>query len=108
MFSDLRHRWRSLFASRRVDAELDEELQFHLDELTGTYVRQGLTHDEARRRARVSFGGLEQIKEAHRDARGLALFDHAQRDLRHALRQVKRSPGFAAAAIVCLGLGIGV
>ena len=108
MLSDLTSRLRSLFRGNRVDAELDEEIRFHLDELTETYVRQGLAREEASRRARLAFGGVDQIKEAHRDVRGITVLDHLQRDVRHALRQITRSPGFAAVAILCLGLGIGV
>ena len=108
MLTDFTHRLRSLFRSRRVEAELDEEIRFHLDELTETYVGQGLSREDAIRRARMAFGGVDQIKEAHRDVRGITLIDHLQRDVRHAFRQIKRSPGFAAVAILCLGLGIGV
>jgi putative ABC transport system permease protein len=108
MLTDIRHRLRSLFRARQVDAELDEEIRFHLDELTETYVRRGMPREDAIRRARMAFGGVDQVKEAHRDARGLALVDHLHRDVRHALRQIRRTPGFAAVAILCLGLGIGV
>ena len=108
MFSDRDLRLRSLFRGNRVDAELDAEIRFHLDELTETDVRQGVSRDEASRRARLAFGGVDQIKEAHRDVRGITVLDHLQRDVRHALRQIARSPGFAAVAILCLGLGIGV
>lgn len=108
MLTDLAHRMRSMFRSRRVDAELNEEIRFHLDALTETHVRQGLPRSEAERQARLAFGGVDQVKEAHRDARGIAFADHLQRDVRQSFRQIRRTPGFAAVAILCLGLGIGV
>jgi predicted permease len=108
MFTDWIHRLRSLFRSSRVERELDDELRFHLDQQVESYVSQGMTREEARRHARLEFGGLDQIKEEHRDARGVSLLAHLGRDLRHALRQVRRAPAFAAFAVMCLGLGIGV
>src|SRR5262245_44292404 len=107
MLNDLLHRLRSFFRRDRVDRELDEEMRFHLDQQIATYVRQGMTRDEAERRARIEFGGLAQIREEHRDARGVAFVDDLARDVRYGVRQLRRSPAFAAAALVCLALGIG-
>ena len=107
MMIDLFHRLRSLFRRDRVDRELDDEMRFHLEQQIETYIGQGLTHDEAVRRARIEFGGLDQIREEHRDARGVALADDLARDLRYGVRQLRRSPAFAAAALLCLALGIG-
>jgi putative ABC transport system permease protein len=107
MLTDLLHRLRSLFTRDRVDRELDEEMRFHLDQQIATYVRQGMTRDEAERRARVEFGGLDQIREEHRDQRGVALVEDLARDVRYGVRQLRRSPAFAAAALLCLALGIG-
>ena len=108
MFTDWIFRLRSLFQRQVVEQELDEELRFHLDQQIASYMSQGLTREEARRRARLEFGGLDQIKEEHRDARGVSVLAHLGRDLRHAVRQVGRAPGFTALAVLCLGLGIGV
>ena len=71
-------------------------------------MRDGLSRDDAVRRARLELGGFEQIREEHRDARGIGVLTHLGRDLRHGLRQFRRSPGFSALAVLCLGLAIGV
>ena len=107
MLTDWMLRLRSLFTRNRVEQELDDELRYHLEQQVASYIRQGLAHDDAVRRARLEFGGLDQIKEEHRDARGISLVDHLGRDLQYAARQIRRAPGFAALAVVCLGLGIG-
>jgi len=104
---DLLHRLRSLFKRDRVDRELDEEMRFHLDQQIASYVQHGMTRDEAERRAKIEFGGLDQIREEHRDQRGVALVDDLVRDVRYGVRQLRRSPAFAAAALLCLALGIG-
>jgi putative ABC transport system permease protein len=107
MFNDLIHRLRALVRRDRIERELDEELRFHLDQQIDAYVRQGYSREEATRRAAIEFGGLAQIREEHRDARGVALLDDLGRDVRHGVRQLRRSPGFALAALTCLALGIG-
>src|SRR5688572_19515568 len=106
MLSDWAFRLRSLFKSTAVEHEheLDEELRFHFEHLVESHVRRGLARDEAVRRARLEFGGLDQIKEEHRDARGISLLDNLGRDARYAARQLRRSPGFASLAVLCLGL----
>ena len=108
MLTDWILRLRALFRRDRLERELDQEMRFHLDQQIESYVSQGLTPEEARRRARLEFGTLDQIREEHRDARGISLLAHLGRDLRHAARQVRRAPMFSALAVLCLGLGIGV
>jgi len=107
MFGDFIHRLRSLVRRRVVEQDLDDELGFHLERLVNRYVSDGLRHDEAIRRARIEMGGFDQVKEEHRDARGVRLLEDLGSDLRYAVRQVSRSPGFAVLAVLCLGLGIG-
>jgi predicted permease len=107
MFTDLTHRLRSLIWRRTVERELDDELRFHLEQLVERHVADGLAPDEAMRRARLEMGGFDQVKEDHRDVRGVRLLEDLGGDLRYAVRQVTRSPGFAVLAVLCLGLGIG-
>ena len=108
MFGDLIIRVRSLLRGAAVEQELDDELRFHLEQQVNSYVRRGLSRGDAIRRARLEFGGLDQIKEAHRDVRGIGVLSHLGRDLRHAFRQFRRARGFTALAVLCLGLAIGV
>jgi predicted permease len=107
MFTDLTHRLRSLIRRHHIEQDLDDELDFHLERLVSRHVADGLTRDEAMRRARVEMGGFDQVREEHRDARGVRLIEDLANDLRYAVRQIARSPGWAVLAVLCLGLGIG-
>lgn len=108
MLPDVLLRLRSLFKRDSVERELDEELRFHFERLVEVHLRNGLTREDATRRARLELGGVDQIKEEHHDARGIRPLGDVGRDLRLASRQFRRAPGFAALAVLCLGLGIGV
>jgi len=101
-------RCRSLFRPHRVEEELDEELRFHLDQQIQQNVDRGLTRDDATRAARLALGGIEQQKEACRDARHMQWIDSTWGDVRFAMRSLRRTPGFTSAAVVTLALGIGV
>lgn len=104
---DLRYRLRALFRRAAVERELGGELHSHLDREAEKYVKAGLSREEAMRQARLAFGGLARFKEESRDARGLSLVDRLAQDLRYAVRGLKAKPGFAAAVIPTLALGIG-
>src|SRR5215831_11653603 len=107
MFTDLAFRLRSLFRRRTVESEMDAELRFHMDRQIEKYVQSGATREEATRRARLEFGGYEQVKEEHRDARGVGLIETLVRDVRYGLRTLSHNPGFSIVAILTLALGIG-
>jgi len=98
--------WRLWRQRHALDRQLDAELQDHVERLTADYVAEGMPEAEARRRALVAFGGVEQVKEASRDQRGLPWLEDLSRDVRHGFRALRRSPGFAAAALLTLAIGI--
>src|SRR5579864_739663 len=106
LFVKARSFMRNLFLSRRLEKDLDLEVRAHLELLTEENIRAGMPPHEARRAARIELGGVEQVKEQVRDSRAGAFIDSLLQDLRFALRQMRRSPGFALTAMVILTLGI--
>lgn len=106
LLSDLGQRFRAIVLRQRVEREMTEEMAFHLEREVEERVRAGASPEEARRAARLAFGGTEQWKEATRDARGIRAFDDLLSDARYALRGLRRTPGYALAAVTSLGGGI--
>ena len=98
--------WHRVLYRRRMEDRLSAELRYHFDRLVDDGLRAGLAEQEARRAARLEFGGLAQVAEECREARGTMWIESLWGDLRYALRTLGRSPGFAAAAIATLALGM--
>lgn len=105
--ADFRARIASLLFRTREERELDEELRFHLQMEEEASVRAGTERREARRRARIKLGGLEQTKEAFRNARGVRPLEDFHRDVRLAFRSFRRSPVFVLTAVLVLAIGVG-
>lgn len=102
-----RLRLRTLFLRARVERELDEELQYHVDRQTAANVARGMTEREARAAALRALGSIEYRKEQVRATRGTEWIDGVWRDLMHTLRYLRRNPAFSGAVVLTLALGIG-
>ena len=103
----IKARLQTLFFRKTEEAALDEEMRFHVEMETRKLEARGLSATEARRRALVAFGGEDRMRERAREERGHRLVDDVFSDLRHALRGLRRSPGFAIVSILTLSVGIG-
>jgi putative ABC transport system permease protein len=101
------HWLKSLFGRERREREFDRELQFHIEAVTRDYEAQGMTPEEAHRRAMLEFGGKEQTAQTLRDVHVIGMVERARANFKAGFRLMRRAPGFSAAVILTLALGIG-
>lgn len=101
------HRLRSIFRKSRADADLQHEIEIHLEQLVKEAVASGINESEGRMMARRRFGALEKTREECRDTRRVNLIDNFTRDVRYALRMIWTNRGFSVPALLTLALGIG-
>lgn len=100
--------WQRVWNRWRLEDQLDAELRFHFDRLVRDYIDEGATGREARRRARAEFGGVEEIKDACRDARGTRWVHDIAQDVRFSARLLLKERSVTLVAVLALSLGIGV
>src|SRR4051812_2448484 len=107
LWSQLLFRARAIVARGAVEDELDAELRFHIEREADKHERAGLPRHEALRRAQLTFGGVERIKDDARDVRGTALLETVWQDVRYAIRGLRAQPTFTLGVVFTLALGFG-
>ncbi|HEX7938892.1 MAG TPA: ABC transporter permease, partial [Gemmatimonadaceae bacterium] len=108
MVDRLIHLLKALFRRGRFEADMSDEMRFHMEAYAADLVRKGISPHQAARQAKLEFGPVEALREEGREAVGLRWFDELWRDVRCSFRQLARQPGFATIAIATLAIGIGV
>jgi putative ABC transport system permease protein len=107
LLADLRVRVRALLRRDTVERELEDELRFHLENEIDRHVQSGMSRADAERRARMEFGGVEQVKEDCRDVRGIGPIDALAQDLRYGWRTMRHAPVFSITAVLTIALSTG-
>ena len=105
---DLQLRVRALFAPKRAERDLQDELSFHVEREAVKLMEQGLPPEDARARAQAKFGSMTVAADACRDERGTAFIDNTIGDLHYALRTFRRAPLAALTIVVTVAVGLGV